>query len=197
MAPSDVSGVSNLYRPPSTRPQRPPSGAGEDGASTGFGALVDEVGGSDSPSSFSGDALKVDMPNGFSVSIVHFGTGSSGFSAQMLASLEQTVSFLNTLSPSQGSAAAAPATGENGRAASDGMDRRVPDTFHAPLGDDNELVLRYGDLPDGGNTNAAAADAMADALEKALGKYRAATASTRTMEPDLASWYDSLTGSTS
>src|ERR1700754_4348738 len=48
------------------------------------------------------DSIMVSLPNVMSVGIAHFGAGSSGFDAQMLASLEDLVSNLSTYSPSKG-----------------------------------------------------------------------------------------------
>lgn len=130
-------------------------------------------------SSLSMDRLQVDLPNGFSVSATHIGGGNSGFSAQMLASMQDMISYLSTVRPTgEGPPSGAPA------------DARCLDTFSAPTSDGGMLTLHYATESDGGNTDPSAAEAMQKAIEAALGRYQ--NGGTPTQQPSLDDLYQSL-----
>lgn len=134
------------------------------------------------------DGLKVDMPNGFSVSMVHVGGGEAGFSAQMLASMKEMISFLDDFKPSDGDPAAAAANGN----------MRYIDTVVVPDGDGDALTLHYGTEPGGGNTDPAAAEAMIKAADAAISKYKLATTNRPpVIEPDIEGLFAALSASSS
>lgn len=150
------------------------------------------AGGTDEASS---DTLSVEMPNGFKVSGTHLG-GSSAFSAQLLGSMEDMIGFLNGLKPAGGSGEAAagssgttsPGSGssDTGSSTATADKFRCLDTFHTDLGDGESVEVHYGNLPDGGNTDASAMQAMADAIQQIAGKYKSHK------QPDLADLYGQL-----
>lgn len=149
-------------------------------AASGKDASAESGGvGGDEPSS---DTLSIEMPNGFKVSGTHLG-GDSAFSAQLLGSMEDMIGFLNGLKPAGGggTGAASSEGGASGAGAASGS--RCLDTFHTDLGDGEGLTVHYGTEKDGGNTDASAMQAMADAIQQIVGKYKSYK------QPDLADLY--------
>lgn len=135
----------------------------------------------------SSDSLSVDLPNGFKVTGTHLG-GDSAISAQLLASMEDMIGFLNGLKPTGGGGAAgtggASDGGASGATAANGS--RCLDTFHADLGDGDGITIHYGTEKDGGNTDASAMQSMADAIQQIVNKYKSHK------QPDLADLYGQL-----
>ncbi len=149
-------------------------------AASGKDASAESGGvGGDEPSS---DTLSIDMPNGFKVSGTHLG-GNSAFSAQLLGSMEDMIGFLNGLKPAGGGGTGAASSdgGASGVGAASGS--RCLDTFHTDLGDGEGLTVHYGTEKDGGNTDVSAMQAMADAIQQIVGKYKSYK------QPDLADLY--------
>lgn len=148
----------------------PPS----DGSSFGLNLSQDSA-----DSALSMDRLQVDLPNGFSVSATHIGSGSAGFSAQMLASMQDMVGYLSSIRP----------TGE-GPPSGSPADARCIDTFGVPMSDGTTAEVHYGTESDGGNTDPSAMNAMQKAIETMLGRYQ--NAGTPASQPSLADLYQSL-----
>lgn len=140
-------------------------------------SLTDPTGkvgeGSNTTEPTNADSLRVELPNGFTVSATH--VGASAFSAQLLSSMEDMIGFLNELDPSSGDASPSPPSSKGatglGSSAEGVGDYRCLDTFHVDLGDEDFLELHYSTESDGGNKNASAADAMAKAIQSLVGKY--------------------------
>lgn len=140
------------------------------------------------------DTLSVEMPNGFKVSGTHLG-GGSAFSAQLLGSMEDMIGFLNRFKPAGGASGAgdtaAAGSGANsgtatGSATGSADAYRCLDTFHTELGDGESVTLHYGTEKDGGNTDASAMEAMANAIQQIVGRYKSHK------QPDLADLYGQL-----
>ena len=145
------------------------------------------VDGKDEPSS---DTLSVEMPNGFKISGTHLG-GGSAFSAQLLGSMEDMIGFLNGFKPAGGESAAGSGSGTSGVGSTaagtgGGFASRSLDTFHTDLGNGESVTLHYGTEKDGGNTDASAADAMAQAMQQIVSRYKSHS------QPDLADLYAQL-----
>lgn len=87
------------------------------------------------------DSIMVSLPNGMSVGIAHFGAGSSGFDAQMLASLEDMVSKFSAYSPSKGTG-----DGTHPNAVSDGSGNTGA---NSDLKGSQAIDMMHVDLPNG------------------------------------------------
>ncbi|MBY6263482.1 hypothetical protein EI613_16405 [Azospirillum sp. 412522] len=136
------------------------------------------------------DTLSVEMPNGFKVSGTHLG-GGSAFSAQLLGSMEDMIGFLNGFKPAGGESGTGIGSGASGvgsavAGAGGGFAFRSLDTFHTDLGNGESVTLHYGTEKDGGNTDASAADAMAQAMQQIVSRYKSHS------QPDLADLYAQL-----
>lgn len=147
-------------------------------------AAAQGVDGKDEPSS---DTLSVEMPNGFKISGTHLG-GDSAFSAQLLGSMEDMIGFLNGFKPAGGEAGTGSGSGTSGVGSTaagtgGGFAFRSLDTFHTDLGNGESVTLHYGTEKDGGNTDASAADAMAQAMQQIVSRYKSHS------QPDLADLY--------
>lgn len=137
------------------------------------------------------DELQVKLPNGFTVSAIHNGGSGSAFDAQLLSSMEDMIGYLNKLTPTDGKTSSDTAVkdGSTTPQASGGM--RCCDTFGTDLGDGNSVTIHYGTESDGGNTDHAAAEAMAAAIDRIIKHYQGQQ--TAAAAPDLASLYDEVT----
>lgn len=150
---------------------KPPS----DGASS-FGLNLSQDSADSAPSM---DRLQVDLPNGFSVSATHIGGGNAGFSAQMLASMQDMVGYLSSIRPTgEGAPSGAPAGA------------RCLDTVGTQLADGTIAQMHYGTESDGGNTDPSAMNAMLKAIETALDRYR--NTGTPASQPSVDELYQSL-----
>ena len=84
------------------------------------------------------DSIMVSLPNGMSVGIAHFGGGSSGFDAQMLASLENLVGNLSSYTTTTKSTG----DGNQPNAASDGSENTGSNSEHAGNAGDRHDACR-------------------------------------------------------
>jgi hypothetical protein len=135
------------------------------------------------------DTLEVDLPNGFSVRATHTGGGSSGFTAQLLNSLEDIVGYLSKIDTVAGEKPLTQAPGgapgavtiQDGKA----MQYRSLDTFHINLSDGYSIDLHHtGSDPDGEN-NPTAMNAMIKAMETLIGTFGGAKDTQTAVDPSL------------
>ena len=120
------------------------------------------------------DSIMVSLPNGMSVGIAHFGGGSTGFDAQMLASLEDLV---GNLSPYTTTKSAGDGTQPN--AASDGADgsnndiqgMQAIDMIHVDLPNGISVEIRHSSATPEADGGLAAMTEMEKAMEELVGHF--------------------------
>jgi hypothetical protein len=136
------------------------------------------------------DSIMVSLPNGMSVGIAHFGAGSSGFDAQMLASLEDLVSNLSAYSPSSNGTAdetkpgAASDGSKNTGSNNDLQGSQAIDMMHVDLPNGISVEIRHNSASGDADGGVAAMNEMEKAMEElvdhfsGLGDHSAGSGST-------------------
>lgn len=167
-----ISNISNSPLTPTQPGTSGPAGAPAD-PSASFSSLLGD-------GNTETDSLSVSLPNGFSVGIAHIGGGFSGFSAQMLSSLEDMVKAFSKVDIQDGAqpskqASADPASGGGAQQS------RTLDTFHADLPDGTSIEVRHGG-PEGEN-NPTAMDAMMEAVQSLMSDLAGAATQTKGVAP--------------
>ena len=122
------------------------------------------------------DSIMVSLPNGMSVGIAHFGGGSSGFDAQMLASLEDLVGNLSHYAttkstgdgtqPNTGSDAS-DATGSN----NDMKGMQAIDMMHVDLPNGISVEIRHSSATPEADGGLAAMNEMEKAMEELVDHF--------------------------
>ncbi|TWB35228.1 hypothetical protein [Nitrospirillum pindoramense] len=157
--------VSSISHSPLSPTQSNASGpvGGSAAPSAGFSSLL---GGGNTET----DSINVNLPNGFSVGLSHVGGGFSGFSAQMLSSLENMVKTFSNVDTQNGAQPSGKAPGHPGSGDGSGTQQfRTLDTFHVDLPDGTSVTIHHGG-PDGEN-NPAAMDAMVQAMQSLMSDF--------------------------
>jgi hypothetical protein len=122
------------------------------------------------------DSIMVSLPNGMSVGIAHFGGGSSGFDAQMLASLEDLVGNLShyTTTKSTGDGTRPNAAGDgSGTTGSNNavQGMQAIDTMHVDLPNGISVEIRQSSATPETDGGLAAMNEMEKAMEELVDHF--------------------------
>jgi hypothetical protein len=122
------------------------------------------------------DSIMVSLPNGMSVGIAHFGGGSSGFDAQMLASLEDLVGNLShyTTTKSTGDGTRPNAAGDgSGTTGSNNavQGMQAIDMMHVDLPNGISVEIRHSSATPEADGGVAAMNEMEKAMEELVDHF--------------------------
>jgi hypothetical protein len=122
------------------------------------------------------DSIMVSLPNGMSVGIAHLGGGSSGFDAQMLASLEDLVGNLSSYTTTKSTG-----DGTQPNAATDGSDTtgsnsdmqgmQAIDMMHVDLPNGISVEIRHSSATPEADGGLAAMNEMEKAMEELVDHF--------------------------
>ena len=118
----------------------------------------------------------VSLPNGMSVGIAHFGGGSSGFDAQMLASLENLVgnlsSYTTTKSTGDGNQPNAASDGSEATGSNNDMQgMQAIDMMHVDLPNGISVEIRHSSATPEADGGLAAMNEMEKAMEELVDHF--------------------------
>jgi len=121
------------------------------------------------------DSIMVSLPNGMSVGIAHFGGGSSGFDAQMLASLEDLVGNLShyaTTSTGDGTQLNKLCNGSgNDGSSNDIQGMQAIDMMHVDLPNGMSIEIRHSSATPEADGGIAAMNEMEKAMEELVDHF--------------------------
>lgn len=123
------------------------------------------------------DSIMVKLPNGMSIGMFHIGGGSSGFDAQMLASLEHladNMSTFTTIAKGTGGGTPPDAASDSSRnAGSDGDQQgtRALDMLHVDLPNGISVEIRHSSASGDADSGLAAMNEMEKAMEELVDHF--------------------------